>query len=47
VTDGPQEIREPTHNQRFVALMDQVLPSWRFSRQNLNRLPVQHVDWEY
>jgi hypothetical protein len=38
---------EPTHNTRFVALMDQFLPSWQFSRQKLNRLPVQHVDWEY
>ena len=38
---------EPTHNARFVALMDGFLPSWQFCRQKLNRLPVQHVDWEY
>jgi hypothetical protein len=40
-------VLESTHNARFVALMDQFLPSWRFYRQQLNRLPVQHVDWEY
>jgi hypothetical protein len=31
----------------FRALMDQFLPSWRFCRQQLNRLPVQHMDWKY
>lgn len=30
----------PRHNARFVTLMDRVLPSWRFQRQALNRLPV-------
>lgn len=38
---------EPTHNARFVALMDQFMPRWQFFRQKLNRLPVRHVDWEY
>jgi hypothetical protein len=38
---------EPTHNARFVALMDGFLPTWQFCRQKLNRLPIQHVDWEY
>jgi len=32
---------EPTHNARFVALMDQFMPSWQYSRSALNRLPVQ------
>lgn len=40
-------LMEPTHNARFVGLMDRFLPSWQFCRQTLNRLPVQHVDWAY
>jgi len=38
---------EPTHNARFVALMDQFMPSWQFYRDQLNRFPVSHEDWEY
>jgi len=38
---------EPTHNARFVALMDQLMPRWQFLRQRLNRLPVRHADWDY
>lgn len=38
---------EPTHNNRFVALMDRFMPKWQFSRAELNRLPVRHVDWDY
>lgn len=38
---------EPTHGERFVALMDQYMPRWQFVRQKLNRLPVSHTDWDY
>ena len=38
---------EPTHNARFIALMDKFMPKWQYFRQRLNRLPVRHVDWEY
>jgi hypothetical protein len=38
---------EPTHNARFVALMDRVMPRWQFQRERLNRLPVRHADWDY
>lgn len=38
---------EPTHNNRFIALMDRLMPNWRFYRQLLNRLPVRHEDWAY
>ena len=38
---------EPTHNQRFIALMDQFMPKWRFYKDQLNRLPVRHEDWGY
>jgi hypothetical protein len=38
---------EPTHNARFVALLDRFMPRWHFHREVLNRLPVRHEDWEY
>ena len=38
---------EPTHNARFIALMDQFMPQWKYQRQRLNRLPVRHADWDY
>jgi predicted metal-dependent hydrolase len=38
---------EPTHNKRFIALMDRHLPHWRQLRDELNRAPLGHVEWEY
>lgn len=38
---------EPTHNDRFVALMDHYLPNWQHLRKQLNRLPLRHEDWVY
>ncbi len=38
---------EPTHNARFIALLDRYMPQWQDRRQLLNRLPVRHEDWEY
>lgn len=38
---------ERSHNQRFVKFMDQFMPKWRFHRDELNRLPYSHVDWDY
>jgi predicted metal-dependent hydrolase len=38
---------EPTHNSRFVALMDRFMPRWEIYRENLNRLPVRHERWGY
>lgn len=38
---------EPTHNARFVALMNRFMPRWQDRRKALNRLPVRHEDWEY
>jgi predicted metal-dependent hydrolase len=40
-------ILEPTHNTRFVALMDRLMPQWRGRRDELNRLPVCHEQWVY
>ena len=38
---------EPTHNNRFVALMNKFMPTWQFHRDNLNRLPIRHEKWAY
>jgi predicted metal-dependent hydrolase len=38
---------EPTHNKRFVDLMDRFLPNWQACRERLNRLPVRHESWVY
>ncbi|MDO8369918.1 MAG: SprT family zinc-dependent metalloprotease [Candidatus Nitrotoga sp.] len=38
---------EPTHNSRFITLMDQFMPKWRFYKEELNRLPVRHESWGY
>jgi predicted metal-dependent hydrolase len=37
----------PTHNARFVELMDRFMPSWQVHRQALNRLPVRQETWGY
>ena len=36
---------EPTHNDRFQALLDRFIPSWKSCRDELNRLPVRHEVW--
>ena len=38
---------ERHHNDRFVALMDKFLPLWPHYKDELNRLPVGHVEWDY
>lgn len=38
---------EPTHNNRFIALLDRFMPKWQFYREVLNRLPVRHETWGY
>lgn len=38
---------EPTHGDRFVTLMTRFMPHWRFRREQLNRLPVRHENWDY
>ncbi len=40
-------ILEPTHNVRFLALMDRFMPQWRVRRDLLNRLPVRREMWTY
>jgi predicted metal-dependent hydrolase len=38
---------EPTHNARFVSLMDRFVPQWQYHRETLNRLPVRRETWSY
>ncbi len=40
-------LQEPTHNTRFIALLERFIPRWRFYRDQLNQLPVRHEDWKY
>jgi predicted metal-dependent hydrolase len=38
---------EQNHNDHFTALMDQFMPLWRQCRDELNRAPLEHGEWEY
>jgi hypothetical protein len=38
---------EPSHNATFISLMDKFMPHWRHLRDELNRAPLGHVEWEY
>lgn len=38
---------EPTHNARFMALMEMFMPTWAQMRRQLNQLPVRHEEWDY
>ena len=40
-------LKERTHNDRFVAFMNQFLPEWKQLKTDLNKLPVSHIDWGY
>jgi len=38
---------ERYHNERFIALMEQHLPTWRVWRDMLNHAPLAHENWSY
>lgn len=38
---------ERRHNDRFFSLMSKFMPQWKIYRNELNQLPVSHVEWEY
>ena len=38
---------ERKHNGRFIALMTEFMPEWRFYKDELNRLPITQADWNY
>lgn len=37
----------PNHGEKFVGVLDKVLPNWRLLRQKLNEAPLSHEDWGY
>lgn len=38
-------LREPTHNDRFVAILNRQYPGWREARAELNELPLGAEVW--
>jgi predicted metal-dependent hydrolase len=38
---------ERSHNDRFKKYMNEFMPKWRFQRDELNRLPFRHTEWNY
>lgn len=36
-----------THGERFLAIMDEVMPRWRLYREELNASPLAHEWWGY
>lgn len=38
---------ERKHNERFIGLMNEFMPKWKFYRDELNRLPFSHLEWKY
>jgi predicted metal-dependent hydrolase len=40
-------LRERHHNDRFVALMNRHMPTWRHYRQIVNSEPLAHESWSY
>lgn len=39
-------LRERNHNDRFVAFLDRYLPDWKQLKDELNKLPVSHSEWD-
>lgn len=39
-------ILEPTHNTRFILLMDKYIPKWQYIKEALNQLPLKHENWD-
>ena len=37
---------ERHHNDRFIAYMNKFLPQWVHLKNELNRLPIGHINWE-
>ncbi len=38
---------ERNHTERFTAIMDRYLPTWRMSRKELNSEPLASENWSY
>ena len=39
-------LREPTHSERFIAILDEHYPTWREARAELNELPLAAEAWK-
>jgi predicted metal-dependent hydrolase len=40
-------LRERHHNDRFTAIMTQLMPKWQHYKAELNRMPLGHGEWGY
>jgi predicted metal-dependent hydrolase len=38
---------ERRHNERFTAYLDKLIPQWRSYKEELNRFPSSHTEWNY
>lgn len=38
---------ERHHTERFRELMDRFMPDWRLRRDELNKAPLAHEEWDY
>jgi predicted metal-dependent hydrolase len=38
---------EPSHNEKFLKLMDKHMPNWESLRTTLNSTPLSHENWQY
>lgn len=38
---------ERKHNDRFMGYLNKFMPQWKSYKDELNRLPISHLDWEY
>jgi predicted metal-dependent hydrolase len=39
-------LREPTHSDRFISILESRYPSWREARAELNELPLTAAVWK-
>ena len=37
---------ERNHNDRFIAYLNEYMPDWKGIKDELNSLPVAHVEWQ-
>jgi len=37
---------EPTHNERFISILEEHYPTWREARAELNELPLAAEVWK-
>jgi predicted metal-dependent hydrolase len=37
---------EPTHNERFLSILNEHCPNWREARAELNELPLSAENWK-